>query len=78
MKIKEMQKLDNKDLLSHKEELEQELLTIRAQIATKTTLENPGRKRSIKKTISRINTLTSQKNRIKQGETNETKTPSKK
>lgn len=78
MKIKELQKMDNKDLLSHKEELMQELLTIRAQIATKTTLENPGRKRSIRKTISRINTLTSQKGRTIQGDKNENKTPSKK
>ena len=78
MKIKDLQKLDNKGLEDHKEELMQELLTIRAQIATKTTLENPGRKRSIKKTISRINTLLSQERPTKQGEKNETKTSTKK
>lgn len=61
MKIKDLQKREPKELQEQLEKLNQEILTINAQIATKTTLQNPGRKKSIRKTVSRINTILSQR-----------------
>jgi|TARA_Y100000310_G_C20407699_1_gene680436 ribosomal protein L29 len=75
MKIKELQKKESKELQDQLETLRQELVTINAQIATKTTLQNPGRKKSIRKTISRINTLLAQKGKV---EKNESKIPTQK
>ena len=73
MKIKELQKKEMKELEEQLTKLDQELLTINAQIATKTTLQSPGRKKSIRKTISRINTILSQRR-----DKNEPKTPTQK
>jgi ribosomal protein L29 len=66
MKYQDLFKKDVKGLQSQKTELQQELMTINAQIATKTTLQSPGRKKSIKKTIARINTLLHQRDGIEE------------
>lgn len=42
-------------------ELQKELMKLRAQIATHTTLENPGRVKSVRKMIARIYTKLNQK-----------------
>lgn len=42
-------------------DLKKEMLKINGQIATKTTPENPGRVREVKKTIARLYTLIHQK-----------------
>ena len=75
MKIKELQKKETKELEDQLQMLRQELVTINAQIATKTTLQNPGRKKSIRKTVSRIHTLLAQRGKI---EKNESKIPTQK
>ena len=60
MKLKDLQKKTLASLEQEKDSLYKELMSINAQVATKTTMQNPGRRRSIKKTIARINTLLSQ------------------
>ncbi|MDD5332047.1 MAG: 50S ribosomal protein L29 [Candidatus Nanoarchaeia archaeon] len=43
------------------EDLQKDLLKINSQRATKTTLENPGRVKQIRKTIARLFTISNQK-----------------
>ena len=49
-------KMEKPQLLEKKIEIQKEMIKINAQLSTKTTPENPGRIRAIKKTIARINT----------------------
>ena len=46
-------------------ELKKDLMKLNAQVATGTTPENPGRIRSIKKTLAKINTLLNEKKEVK-------------
>lgn len=61
MKLKELKKQQKSELEKTLLDLQKELVKINSQISTKTTLQNPGQKKSIKKTIARIKTLLSQK-----------------
>lgn len=57
IKKNEFKKMEKKQLLDKKVELQKEMIKVNAQLSTKTTPENPGRIREIKKTIARINTM---------------------
>lgn len=56
IKKNELSKMEAPQLLEKKTELQKEMIKINAQLSTKTTPENPGRIRAVKKTIARINT----------------------
>lgn len=64
MKIKELRKMDKKVLETKIVELNKDLMKLNSQVATGTTPENPGRIRSIKKTIARIYTLKNEKKEV--------------
>ena len=57
IKKNELKKMEAPQLLEKKTELQKEMIKINAQLSTKTTPENPGRIRAVKKTIARINTM---------------------
>ncbi|MBU0962707.1 MAG: 50S ribosomal protein L29 [Nanoarchaeota archaeon] len=63
MKIKELRKMDEKILESKITEIKKDLMKLNAQVATGTTPENPGRIRSLKKTIAKIYTLQNEKSK---------------
>jgi large subunit ribosomal protein L29 len=52
----ELKKMSIEQLQEKKVELQKEMVKINAQLSTKTTPENPGRIKAIKKTIARIYT----------------------
>ena len=60
IKKSEFKKMDKKQLLDKKVEIQKEMIKVNAQLSTKTTPENPGRIREMKKTIARINTMLTQ------------------
>jgi len=57
MKAKKLREMNDAELMKKLEELKKELLRLKTQIASKTVPENPGKIRSIKKTIARIYTI---------------------
>ncbi|MDD5133379.1 MAG: 50S ribosomal protein L29 [Candidatus Nanoarchaeia archaeon] len=66
MKTKELRKLDEKTMKARLEEIEKELMKLNAQVATGTSPENPGKIKSLRKTIAKILTLLNEK-KIKGG-----------
>ncbi len=56
----ELKRMDLQQLMEKRIELRKEMMKIGAQLSTKTTPENPGRIRAVKKTIARMNTLLAQ------------------
>ena len=56
VKKKEIKQLDNEGLKSKLGELKRDLMKINAQRSSKSSIENPGRIKHIKRTIARINT----------------------
>jgi len=56
LRNKEIENMDKEQLKIKTNELNKELIKYRSQIAMGTLPENPGRIRSIKKTIARIKT----------------------
>lgn len=56
MKLRDLKELDMNELKQKKQSLQQELLTVRHQIAMK-QIANPLTKRTMRRTIARINTL---------------------
>lgn len=63
IKSKELRKLDNKELDKRLLEMRKDLLKINAKIATGTTPENPSMVKNLKKTIARIHTIKTEKNK---------------
>ncbi|MFA5176444.1 MAG: 50S ribosomal protein L29 [Candidatus Nanoarchaeia archaeon] len=61
MKTKELRKLDEKTMKVRLEEIEKELMKLNAQVATGTSPENPGKIKSLRKTIAKILTLLKEK-----------------
>lgn len=61
MKVKELRKMDSKNMESKIVELNKDLMKLNSQVATGTTPENPGRIRAIKKTLARIYTIQNEK-----------------
>ena len=57
LKKSELKRMEEPALLEKRNELRKEMIKINAQLSTKTTPENPGRIRAVKKTIARINTM---------------------
>lgn len=57
MKIKEIREKKPEELKEKLNELKKELIKLNTQIATGTTLKNPGGVRKIKKTIAKILTV---------------------
>ena len=56
VKKKEIKQLDYQALKSKLEDLKKDLMKINAQRSSKTSIENPGRIKHIKRTIARIKT----------------------
>ena len=54
MKYKELKQKGEEELRSQLTELHKELVKLNAQVATGTTLQNPGQLKNTKKTIARI------------------------
>ncbi|MAF35570.1 50S ribosomal protein L29 [archaeon] len=65
MKHKELFKQSSPALEQTLQDIKQELIKVNAQIATKTTLENPGQKKSMRQTIARIKTILNQREKVK-------------
>jgi len=65
MKIKELRKMERNSLGDKITGLKKDLMKLNAQIATGITPENPGRIRSIKKTLAKINTILNEKKEVK-------------
>jgi len=57
MKAKEIRTLSEKDFEIKIEELKKELIKLRAQSTSGATMENPGKIKSIKRTIAKMNTI---------------------
>lgn len=54
MKKKELKSKGREELEKQLEEMRKELIKLNTQVATGTTLKNPGQVRKVKKTIARI------------------------
>ena len=54
MKSKELQSKSKQELESQLNELRKELIKLNTQVATGTTLKNPGQVKKIKKNIARL------------------------
>lgn len=63
--MKKLRQLSKEERVKKLEELRKELMKARAQQATGTSPENPGKSRSVKRTIARLNTLANQKEETK-------------
>jgi large subunit ribosomal protein L29 len=61
IKKSEFNQMNEQQLTEKVSELQKELMKLRAQISTHTTLENPGRVKSVRKMIARIYTKLNQK-----------------
>ncbi len=57
MKKKALKSKSKEELESQLEEMKKELIKLNTQVATGTTLKNPGQIRKIKKNIARILTI---------------------
>jgi large subunit ribosomal protein L29 len=68
MKKQELKKINPSELEGKLEELRKELMKYRAQISTGTPPENPGRVKSVKKTIARMNLMLHKLNQDKDKE----------
>lgn len=56
IKKSELNKMNEKQLIEKRDELNRDLIRIRTQIASKVSPDNPGQVKHIKRTIARINT----------------------
>ena len=61
MKFKELEKLSTDELKKRLQDLKLDLMKLRSQVASGTRPENPGKIRSMRKTIARILMLLTQK-----------------
>ncbi|MBI5390762.1 50S ribosomal protein L29 [Candidatus Woesearchaeota archaeon] len=66
MKAKELKALSELDLSKKTQELRKELVKLRAQSRTGTTLKNPLQIRMLKRTLARILTINNQRRNTKQ------------
>lgn len=57
IKIQDLRKMGSKELENKLKELKMDLIKMNAQRSTGTALENPGKIKQVKKTISRILTI---------------------
>ncbi len=64
MKLKELKQINPKELEKRLEELKKELIKYNAQVSTGTPAENPGRIRTVKKTIAKIITILKSKQQL--------------
>jgi len=60
LKFKELKSLTKEDLEKKYLEVEIELIKVNAQVATGTTLKNPGQVKQLKKILAKIKTLQKQ------------------
>jgi large subunit ribosomal protein L29 len=65
MKFKELDALDDKSLNTKLRDLKLELMKENSQVATGTSAKSSGKLRSIKKTIARIKTIMTSRERIR-------------
>ena len=63
MKFKELRVMNEIDLKNKVLELKKELMKINSQIAVGTVPKNPGKVKELKRTIARIITIETQKNK---------------
>ncbi|MBS3119630.1 50S ribosomal protein L29 [Candidatus Woesearchaeota archaeon] len=64
-RIKELKELSRPDLEKHLAEARKELMKANAQIGSGTGFRNPGQIKQFKRSIARIRTLMSQRNKSK-------------
>ena len=65
IRYKEIGNLSEKDLESKFNELKNELIKAKAQVATGSAIENPGKVKEIKRTVARILTFKNQGGKLK-------------
>lgn len=73
VKRNEFLQMNEPQLKERLNELRKEMIKINAQLSTHTPPENPGRVRTVKKTIARIYTRLSQFKKLKPKEVKQTK-----
>ncbi len=61
LKAKEIRSMKKEDVAKRVTELRKELMKLRSQVASKTQLENPGRIRTIRRTLARVYTIQKEK-----------------
>ncbi len=61
MKFKELQSMNEEQLAKKEEEITMELIKLKAQSATGTTIKSPGQIKELKKTLAKIKTIKKQK-----------------
>ena len=66
MKKKDLKKLKREDIQAKLEEMKKELMKYNAQISTGTPPENPGRVKTVKKTIARLTMILKNEMEVKQ------------
>ena len=66
MKKKDLKKLKREDIQTKLEEMKKELMKYNAQISTGTPPENPGRVKTVKKTIARLTMMLKNEMEVKQ------------
>lgn len=57
LRSKDIRKMSEKELADKELDLKKELMKLKAQVASGTPPESPGRVRAIRRTLARINTL---------------------
>ncbi len=67
MKAKDLHQMTAAELVSHHQELSEELMNLRFQLQMK-QLTNPSRIRQMRKDIARINTILAERERVAQSE----------
>lgn len=67
MKFKDLKSMPEEELSAKKNELSNDLIKDRAQVATGTVSKNPSKIRLARKTIARINTILAGKEAVKKG-----------
>ena len=75
MNAKELRELSKQDIEDKLIELRKELIKENAQVATGTTPKSPGQMKQMKKTIARILTINTEKEKTKTPVTKESKKP---
>ena len=63
LKIKDARKMSEKELESKALDFKKDMMKLRAQVASGSPPENPGRLRAIRRALAKINTL--QRNEVK-------------
>ena len=77
IKKSEFKQMNETQLTNKLAELQKEMMKLRSQVATHTTLENPGRVYTVRKTIARIHTRLNEKKKAPEAKEQKQKTEKK-